>query len=362
MDYKTITKGLLAFTGIITGIVLLGVFLFDIRIVFSYIAFASILTLIGKPIANFLQQRLKFNNLLATIFTMLLFVGIISSLIMIFVPLFVNQGESLSFLNYNFLQSNIMKLIDETYILLNENGIDTTGLYSSKELFSNLNFDFIPAFLNSILSIFAGLSIGLLATLFITFYLIKENNVLERFVLGITPKKHHEHISNSATSIKKFLSRYFIGLFFQISILFVIYAITLSTLSIPNAIVIAFLCSLLNLIPYVGPLIGIVLMLSLSLIGLIGEDFKSVILPAGMYITIIYGLAQLFDNFISQPIIFSKSAKSHPLEIFIVILISGILFGIIGMMIAVPMYTAIKVIGKEFFPNNRIVKFFTKNL
>lgn len=362
MDYKTIAKGLLFYTGIIATITLLCIFLFDIKVIFSYIVFASILTLIGKPIALFLQNKLKFNAMFATITTMVLFVGIAFSIVLIFVPLFINQGDSLSFLNYNYLQTNSMKLIDEAYILLHEKGISTDGLYSSKELLSKINFDFIPSFLNSILSIFAGLSIGLLATLFITFYLIKENNVLERFILGITPTKHHQQITNSATSIKKFLSRYFIGLFVQISILFVIYAITLSALDIPNAIAIAFLCSLLNLIPYVGPLIGIVLMLSLSLIGLIGQDFETVILPAGLYIALWYGVAQLFDNFISQPLIFSKSAKSHPLEIFIVILISGILFGIIGMMVAVPLYTAIKVIAKEFFPTNRIVQFFTKNL
>ena len=68
------------------------------------------------------------------------------------------------------------------------------------------------------------------------------------------------------------------------------------------------------------------------------------------------------DNFISQPVIFSKSVKSHPLEIFLVILIAGILFGVIGLIVAVPAYTAIKVILKEFLSENKVVKKLTKDL
>jgi predicted PurR-regulated permease PerM len=71
---------------------------------------------------------------------------------------------------------------------------------------------------------------------------------------------------------------------------------------------------------------------------------------------------QLIDNNINQPLIFSKSTKSHPLEIFLVILIAGFISGILGMIIAVPLYTIIKVIAKEFFPENSIVKLITKNI
>ena len=68
------------------------------------------------------------------------------------------------------------------------------------------------------------------------------------------------------------------------------------------------------------------------------------------------------DNFFSQPIIFSKSVKSHPLEIFLVIISAGYLFGVTGMIFAVPMYTVIKVVLKEFLSENRIVRSLTKGL
>ena len=73
-------------------------------------------------------------------------------------------------------------------------------------------------------------------------------------------------------------------------------------------------------------------------------------------------IGQLIDNFISQPYIFSKSVKSHPLEIFIIIILAGLIAGALGMLIAVPIYTVIKVVLSEFFGDIRFVKELTKNI
>ena len=111
-----------------------------------------------------------------------------------------------------------------------------------------------------------------------------------------------------------------------------------------------------------GPLIGGVIMMVLSMSSNLGYDFQSVILPKTTYVMIGYAIAQLVDNFVSQPLIFSNSVKSHPLEIFLIIVIGGLLFGVLGMIVAVPTYTAIKVIAKEFMSSNKIVHKMTKNL
>jgi predicted PurR-regulated permease PerM len=81
-----------------------------------------------------------------------------------------------------------------------------------------------------------------------------------------------------------------------------------------------------------------------------------------IYVLIGFWIVQVIDNNLSQPIIFSKSVSSHPLEIFLVILIAGFLFGILGMITAVPLYTILKVIGKEFFPENKIIHLLTKDI
>ena len=129
-----------------------------------------------------------------------------------------------------------------------------------------------------------------------------------------------------------------------------------------NALIIAFLCAVLNIIPYIGPIIASILVAILTMIGNLGSDFQSVMLPQTIYVLIGFSVVQIIDNNVSQPIIFSKSTYCHPLEIFLVILIAGFLFGILGMIAAVPIYTMLKVIGKEFFPDNKVIQLLTKNI
>lgn len=362
MTSKTIAEGILRALGILVGIFLLGYFLYQIRSVLTYIAIAAVISLIGRPIVLFLRRRLKFNNTLAVIVTMLLLIGIIAGIIALFIPLLVQQGQNLSLLNIDALQGNVENLYRQVTDYLGISARDIEESINESKIFANLDFGFIPNFLNSFVGILGSLSIGLFSVLFIAFFFLKDSKLFEDGLMMLVPDNKEGRLKKSINTIKDLLSRYFVGLVFQISILFIIYSIVLFIFGIENAIVIAFLCALLNLIPYVGPIIGGALMLILSMTSNLGEDFSTVILPKTTYVMIGFIIGQLVDNFFSQPYIFSSSVKSHPLEIFLVIIIGGLLFGVTGMIIAVPGYTAIKVILKEFLAENKIVKSLTKNL
>ena len=362
MNSNFITKGILKALAIIVGVFLLLFFLYKIQSVIVYIAIAAVLSLIGRPIIRFLKTRLKFNNTLAVVTTMLFLIGLFVGLILMFIPLLVEQGRNLSLLNIDQLKGNIEDLyyqISEYFAIKN---IDVAQSIEDSNLFTKIDYSVIPDFLNSVISGFGSFSIGLFSVLFIAFFLLKDSHILQQGILTLTPDNKETRLKKSFEKIKDLLSRYFIGLIFQILILFIIYTIVLLIFGIDNAIVIAFLCALLNLIPYVGPLIGGLLMLTLTMSSNLGANFSEVILPKTIYVMIGFAIGQLIDNFFSQPIIFSKSVKSHPLEIFLVIIIAGLLFGVIGMIVAIPTYTALKVILKEFLSDNKIVKQLTKNL
>jgi predicted PurR-regulated permease PerM len=96
MNSKIITNGILRALAIIVGILFLGYFLITIQSVIIYVVIAGILSLIAKPIIVFLRKKLKFPNTIAVVFTMFLMIGILSSLIGLFVPLVTEQGKSLS--------------------------------------------------------------------------------------------------------------------------------------------------------------------------------------------------------------------------------------------------------------------------
>lgn len=362
MTAKTISEGILRAIAILVGIAIVLFFLYKIQSVLAYIAIALVASLLGRPIVLFFRKKLKLNNTLAVIATMFVLIGIIAGIIALFIPLLVSQGQNLSLLNIEALQSNVENLYRQAtnYLGLSSSEIEQ-GIKDSK-IFANLDFGFIPNILNSFVSVLGSLSIGLFSVLFITFFFLKDSKLFEGGLMVFVPDNKESRLIKSINTIKDLLSRYFLGLVLQIMILFIIYSIVLFIFGIENAIVIAFLCALLNLIPYVGPIIGGILMMILTMTSNLGADFSSVILPKTIYVMIGFTIGQMVDNFFSQPFIFSSSVKSHPLEIFLIIIIGGLLFGITGMIIAVPGYTAIKVILKEFLANNKIVKSLTKNL
>lgn len=362
MNSKTITNGILRAVGIILGVIILLYFLFKIQSVIVYIAVAVVISLIGRPIILFLRRRLKFNNTVAVVVTMVLLLGIFVGLIGLFIPLIIEQGRNLALLDIDLLQTNIENLYDQIITYFEFNHIDVEQSIKDSNLLANLDFAIIPNFLNNFISGIGSFSIGLFSVLFISFFFLKDSKLFEEGIMTFVPNGKEKRSKRSIATIKDLLSRYFVGLVLQILILFVIYTIVLLVFGIDNAIVIAFLCALLNLVPYVGPLVSGFLMLLLSMSSNITADFSEVILPKTTYVMIGFIFAQLVDNFFSQPYIFSKSVKSHPLEIFLVIIISGILFGIVGMIVAVPTYTAIKVILKEFLSDYQIVKKFTQGL
>jgi len=360
MESKTISKGILQALAIIIGILSLLFFLYKITAVIVYIVIAAVVSLIARPVIRFFRRKLKLKNTLAVVLTMLLFILLIIGLGSLLIPLIIKQGENLSLLNSEVFKSNIERLYTQVNEYLLSKNINIFDEIKNIDFSAGLKE--IPHLLNGTLSAFGSFTIGLFSVLFISFFLMKDKDILNRALYAIVPNGSEGRFKHSFATIKDLLSRYFIGLVFQISILFIIYTIVLLIAGVENAIVIAFLVALLNLIPYIGPVIGMFLMVFLTMTDNIGLDFQTEVLPTTLWVLLGYVIAQTIDNFISQPFIFSKSVKSHPLEIFLIIIIGGLLFGITGMVFAIPTYTAIKVILKEFLAENKIVKSLTKQL
>lgn len=366
MDSKTISKGILTAVAFLVGVTLLFYLLYQIRSVLAYVAIAAVIALIGSPLVRFFRIRLKLPNILAVILTMLLMVGVLAGIFALFIPLLSEQSKNLSLLNIDELQKSLNTLYHQIsdYVGLSSRVVDEVidDAAIEKNILEGFDVGFIPEFLNSFLDILSSASIGLFSVLFISFFFLKDRKLFQNGLLIFVPKTKEQATINSIEKINGLLSRYFVGLLLQIFILFFIYTIVLLVVGIENAVVIAFLCALFNIIPYIGPIIGGVVMLTLTMTSNLGSDFSEVILPKAGYVFLGLLFGQLIDNFFSQPFIFSSSVKSHPLEIFLIIIIAGLLFGVVGMIVAVPGYTAIKVISKEFLAENKIVRSLTHNL
>ena len=200
-----------------------------------------------------------------------------------------------------------------------------------------LNINLINNLLASIVNTVGNAVIAAFSISFITFFFLKESSLFYDMVIIMFPKKYEANISRALDSVTNLLVRYFTGIVTESALMTVIVSIGLLIwgLSPHNALVIGLIVGVLNVIPYVGPTIGI----------------------AG---TILF--AQGVDNFVLQPVLYSNRAKAHPLEIFLVILIAGSLAGVLGMLLAIPAYNVIRVFAKEFFNNFRVVQKLTEKI
>ncbi|WP_299439133.1 AI-2E family transporter [uncultured Aquimarina sp.] len=362
MNSKTIAYGILRAIAIIVGILVLLWFLYKIQSILLYITFAAVISLMGRPLVLFLKKRLKFNNTIAVVFALFITIGLFLSLFLLFVPIVTEQGQLIGAIDINEVGDDLDRLNQEISDYFNVEKLNFIELIKQTDLMQFFDLKAIPNAINTFLSGFGALLIGLFSVLFISFFLLKDSKLLEKSLMVFAKNEDETRFMRAFNKIKDLLSRYFVGLLLQVLILFVLYTILFLIFGVHNAIAVALIAAIFNLIPYVGPLFGGTLVLILATTSNLGYDFQSVILPKLTYILIGYIVIQLIDNFLNQPLIFGNSVKSHPLEIFLAILIFGALFGIGGLIVAVPFYTAIKVIAKEFLSEYKIVKQLTKEL
>lgn len=359
---KIISNGILRALATILVIVAILYFLYEVQTVIVYLCISLLLCLIANPLIQFLKHKLKFGNSLAATTALIIFILSIVGFILLFVPLIITQANNLSLLDTHSLQQQFIETEKSIEAYFNIQHVDLNKVLKDSKITSIIDFTYFTGFLNSLLGFMANMGMGLVSVFFITFFFLKDQDAFKVSARKILPDKNEDKILNSITKINHFLTRYFIGLLLQLTVVFILYLIVLVIFGNKNAFVIAFLCAILNIIPYIGPIIGTTLAGILTMISMIGSDFQTEILPRTIYVIIGFLLVQAIDNNVSQPIISSKSVNSHPLEIFLVTLISGITFGIVGMIIAIPVFTMVKVILKEFFPNNKIVSVLTERI
>jgi predicted PurR-regulated permease PerM len=137
---------------------------------------------------------------------------------------------------------------------------------------------------------------------------------------------------------------------------------TIVGLSFQQALVMGLIIGIFNVIPYIGPWLGGAIAVVMGIGTAISVGGLPSIPMLVIYMIIVIASAQVIDNNIVQPMIYSKSVNAHPIEIFIIIMAVGSFAGIPGMIVAVPAYTAVRVFAREFFYNFGPVRKITSGL
>lgn len=336
--------------------------------VLIYIIAAFVVSLIGRPVMKLLRRIIikgkPAPDWLLAVLTIVVIIGLLVLIVTQMIPMVSSIVKDASAIQTStYFESNPIDMLNEWIIGLFPNvgddfDIAAVLLAKVKEL---ADFSKVSGIVGSVASVVSSLFVALFSVVFISFFFLKEEGLFERIICALVPDRHESNVRKTLNDIKELLSRYFVGLVIEMLGVAVVDFLGLwliARLGFSYAIGIAFIAGLLNVIPYVGPLmgeaIGVIFAVVLKLGTGAGLDVN--LWMFALIVLVIMLAAQLVDNFIYQPLIYSTSIKAHPLEIFIVLLMAGHIGGTVGMLVAIPAYTVVRVVAIRFFYRYKVIQ------
>jgi len=351
------------------GGILFIAFIWYFTEIVMYMIIASIIGVAGQPIVSLLRKiriaKKRMNrNIAATISLLLMLAGLFGFLGLLG-PVVNTQANQLKRVDVAMVSHDIGKMLNGP-----EKHLKNFGILESDDKLETVIADQMQGFatriqidslFNNILSMTGTFVMGIFSVLFMSFFFIKDEDLFNRIVMLFIAEKNQESTNHILRKIKKALTRYFLGIAIEISSMMILITIGGLILGLKNALLIGFIGGLMNVIPYLGPLIGATI--GSILVGMttvyIGVDHSLTLIGGTL---IVFLIANMIDNFLLQPIIYSNSVSAHPMEIFIVIVMAGTLGGPLGMIAAIPIYTVVRITAKEFLGDKLFVKRLMKDV
>ena len=335
--------------------------------VLVYIIVAFVVSLIGQPVMRLLRKiRIRGKSAPAGLLAILTIVLILGTLILVVtqvIPVVTGIVRDAAVLNSVTVDGNPLDRVNDWIVSLfpglgPDFNIITILMDKLREV---TNLSNVTSVISSVTSFVTSLVVGLFSVVFISFFFVRDETLFRKIVSALVPDRMEGKLAKSLGDIEGLLSRYFVGLLVEmtgVALLDFLGLWLIARLGFSNALGIAFIAGILNVIPYVGPLIGEAVGVVLAVILKYGTGVG---LGVNIWVFALIVLAimlttQLVDNFVYQPLIYSTSIKASPLEIFIVILLAGHIGGVVGMLVAIPAYTVVRVIASRFFPDLKLVK------
>lgn len=371
-NHERYTDKLAKYILIAAALGIIGILCWSLRSVLGYILIAVVVSLIAKPVMGFFKKisiRGKHapSWVLAAL-SLVIVIGGILTLLSLIVPLISSIVKDVSMTNIEqAARSMAVPLADFNNFLRecipNLGGDFRIEVAIGQEVQKLFNVSAFSSFIGSAASMLTSFCIGIFSVAFIGFFFIKDDGLFTEIVCAMVPDRHEKTTEKAIDDIEHLLSRYFIGVTIEVLGVALINFLGLwlvARLGINAALGIAFMTGIFNVIPYVGPFLGVALGTVLGLI-IKYSSASAIGLGLGFWaftavLIAIFCFTQLIDNFLYQPVIYSTSIKSKPLEIFIVLLIVGTLGGPLAMIVAIPIYTVFRVIAFRFFGHLKAIK------
>ena len=363
-------KQVLRYVGYFLVLLLVAYMIWRFSFMIVWILIAAVISFVGQPLVRFFDhlhiKKWRFPHSLSTALSLFAIVLLFFGIIAIFVPLIVSQADTISKIDVNRLAYDLQGPLQWMDNELHSFGVIPAGqtlrdfiIIKAKSV---VNLGSVTTVLNEFFNVAGTVIVGFVAVIFIAFFFMKDENMFEESLLLFVPEKHHHATRKIIADSKNLLMRYFIGVMLEVIGVMSIIAMGLWIFGVENALLIGFFGGIMNIIPYLGPVIGTTIGITLGITATLASGAYDQLLPVFLKLSGVILTAHFIDNNVLVPLIYSKSVKAHPLEIFFVIIMGGSLAGIFGMLLAIPVYTVLRVIAKEFFQQFRIVQKLTNKI
>lgn len=338
--------------------------------ILAYILIATFLSMMGTPLVKRIDRikikSWKISRSFSAGLSLLIMIFVFGLFMILIVPLIIRQANIISTINVNDFIAHYQEPMDKLDAFLVQynviNSGETLALYLKGQILDVISLAKFANFFSNLVSTTGSLFMGAFIVVFLTYYFLLEDKLLKNFVLMLSPEKYIKDLDKALHDSKFLLVRYFHGILVEIIIMMTLETIGLLILGVPNALLIGFFGGLMNVIPYLGPIIGMTIGAVLAVLSVVSDGDYNLIIFTFFSVVGVFGGANLIDNFVLQPLIYSRSVKAHPIEVFLAIIIGGKLAGIAGMILAIPTYTIIKVIARQFMQQMKLVKYLTSRM
>ena len=351
-------------------LLIIGFFMWYFSSIITYILIAAVLSILGQPLvkrlSNIKIRKHSFSRSLGAVITLLLMISLFFALFLLLVPIIYNQAALFSKIDVNILSNSFKEpigLIENfvyKYNIIGPN--ETIETTISTKLMTIMSLSNVSSILNSLIGFTSSFFVAFFAISFITFFFLKDDKMFLHIIMSLTPIAYQTEIKHIFLECKHLLSHYFRSLCLDVLIVMTLITIGMYIIGLKNALIIGVLAGMMNVIPYVGVFIGGAIAILLGLSGNLEMDFYTGMLPLIGKICLVLISINILDGIFLQPTIYSNSVKAHPLEIFLVIMVSCSIAGIPGMILAIPSYTVLRIIAKEFFGKFTAIKKLTEKL
>lgn len=293
---------------------------------------AFLMAMLFLPLANFMERRLKFPRSVSTIVSVMMMLIILTGMIFFFGSQLSSFSKDLPHLSkqFNLVFHNLQNWVSQTFNVKIHEQLDYLDQGLSKLLSSSgiiLGFTF---------SVFST-SLGFLAFFILFFvFILNYRRILNNFIVNVFNEKHKASVQEVVSEVRIMTKRYIIGLCLQVIIVSVLSTTVLTILGVKYAILLGVLTGLLNVIPYIG--IAISLLVSCFI------AFATGSVSTCVYVAIGYVIVHAIDGNIVLPFVVGSKVKINALFSFIGILLGEHLWGISGMFLCIPAIAIIKII------------------